>query len=647
MKKVLVLTIIIFAVSLLMAFPRVPVAEIISTTWCGPCGTLHAALDEAYPPVYDQGVMLDFVTDYFDIDETDPYCYYAYCIYWSADTDYYVPSGGVDGIWGFIGAGTEGAIISHITSRSGEETPVGLWFEDVIWDSETSGTVYVATALDNADAAGNYRLFVFFLESGLEVSGATADVYNWTVRDMLTGATGESFSFTGIDTLRYAIPFAAGTDWVLTQCEFAAFVDNGAAEHNIFQGAHGELVMPEYAFRATAVPPKAICAVGDSTNFTLNLRNIGIEMDSYSLNLIPLSIPADWDAYMFSGDTATTVIVASYSAYEVPITVHATSAGKGNIGVVIHSAELAERYDTLVFSVGAGFDVLVVDDSPNSDATAYADYLDGAGASYFCWDVQKDGAIGAYSTLGIDRLIWFCGEDTLINLQGDERTQMRNYFLSMGGKIILSGSGIGIVCRGDYTFYTLTLGAQFGGITTSIGAISAIGYSPLTGFTFGLDDIVKAEIILPHPSWGAISSFRYSDGTGAGIGRESGSSRIVYLGFPVENISSPSEMELFMDRCFQFLDEGFTGIDEKNLPASVNLSATPNPFNSVCVISYSIPQSAGTIEIHSIDGRKLISEKVAGCGEFKWTPDENTSAVYLMKLIAGDIVKTTSVVFVK
>jgi hypothetical protein len=187
MKKLLIPMALLLLVACAMGFVKTSVAEIISTTWCGPCGTLHAYLDENYPPIYNEAVMLDYVTDIAGdgaMPDLDSLAYYVYSVVYNpTETLYYVPSGGVEGTWGFIGGDQGPNIITHLTDVAGTETHVGIWFTP-----NTDSTIEVAVTIDDASAAGEYRLFPFILENHIIIPSGTASEYNCTVRALLAGA---------------------------------------------------------------------------------------------------------------------------------------------------------------------------------------------------------------------------------------------------------------------------------------------------------------------------------------------------------------------------------------------------------------------------------------------------------------------------
>ncbi len=103
---------------------------------------------------------------------------------------------------------------------------------------------------------------------------------------------------------------------------------------------------------------------------------------------------------------------------------------------------------------------------------------------------------------------------------------------------------------------------------------------------------------------------------------------------------------------------GFDSVSEitkvRNIPNAMELSLAPNPFNSrlaVDLLSHFPVEQKSTIEIYSIDG-KLIEilyegDIMPGHNHFYWSPEDQSSGVYLIVQRAGKIRNTKRAIYMK
>ncbi len=638
--------------SFLWAFPRTSIGEMFTASWCGPCNTAHQYLLDHYDEWSDSAAIMRFhVSDELNIYGTDIRESY-YGTYYEMG---YVPHMFIDG-YDYTSDYTSWIHALNIDAAMGSY--IGI--EEA---HHSADSITIRVFMDETGHDDDYRIMAVLTVNGLEAGGHT---YHWVVQRIYTDYTGTTFHLDYGDTVEFTYAFDLDPEWAPDSCIFVSYVIGPDLPY-IQNGFKTPLApRPDYDFSISADKQKGLCSVGSSANFTLTASNRGLEADYYNLELIPISMPSDWDAYMFIHDTTTTIMVLSLNTSDIPITVDAPSAGIGKFAIIVHTDELAERYDTLTFTVGSGIDMLLVNDSDDRDSSTYFDYVSSTDSLPFYWDTETDGEIASFSSLGIDKLIWYCGNDTFVTLQGAERDEVRNYILSMGGKLLITGAGIGRVCSGDFTFYTMTLGAQYMGATSSFSNISALdGLAPFSGWSASISSAPRGEIINPIMG-SATDIFQYDDSLSAGIAMEDYGARVVYFGFPIEELSTAAFNDL-MDRCIQFLDEGFSGIDEngKNIPEKIALSVSPNPFNSACKIT--APADAN-IEIYDLRGNIVngglqpfvqnsglepavdtTAQSSAYCA-FTWTPGKTiSSGIYFVRAIepTTSVVSTKGIVYLK
>lgn len=161
-------------------------------------------------------------------------------------------------------------------------------------------------------------------------------------------------------------------------------------------------------------------------------------------------------------------------------------------------------------------------------------------------------------------LIWILGEESSQHKTFDltEQTMVTDY-LNLGGSLFVSGSEIAYELDGlnaGRSFYQDMLGAEY--VTDSAGSydVSGVGgvfadvgtfdFNPANGAPYLVE---SADHIQPRP--GAMTVLQYVGGTAkpAGIQYDSGTFRVITLGFPFEVITSTSVREAVMQRAMAFL----------------------------------------------------------------------------------------------
>ncbi len=619
MKKTL-LAGIIMSFGICFSFPRISVGELFTRSTCPGCVAAHQFLLENRVLWEDSAAVLRFhLDDRLSIPAgLDRYRYYSrYC-----DSMGYIPHMFIDGEDYFSNySNWIMPMLSHALAGS----HVGI--EKIM---HTDDSVGFWVFLDEDGIEGEYNLMAVLTVDGLVDTGIT---FNWVVQRVYTDGDGEEIMLAHGDTLefRYAFDFEPG--WDPHDCIFVAYVSG--PELPFVQNALKlpTYHRPDYDFSIATLRRKGFCDPGGTTSCTLFVQNTGHLYNDLSVRIVTLSAPSGWEARLSSGTPEMTVGIESLATAVVPITFYAPVRGIGRYAAVVHTDELASRFDTLYFTIGSGLDVLLVNDMQAPDSARYIDYLSGTDLIYLYWHIGPDGALPPFSTIDIDKIIWYCGEDTINILLDDEKEQIRNYILSLGGRFVISGSAIGRLYSTETAFYRLALGGQYGGLATSFNTVSAnSGYPVFEGWNATLD-VSSAEIVNPSPAFGAVGVFRYGDGTSAGIAKDSPTSRVLFFGFPIENIVSHTAFDSLMSKCIRFLDEGFGAIEDGvNVYPAMTVSVCPNPFNSVCEIS--VPDGFD-VEIFDINGKSVYRMNAKICSDLTWMPDENVgSGIYLVRAIS-------------
>ncbi|MDP6570902.1 MAG: T9SS type A sorting domain-containing protein, partial [Candidatus Marinimicrobia bacterium] len=92
---------------------------------------------------------------------------------------------------------------------------------------------------------------------------------------------------------------------------------------------------------------------------------------------------------------------------------------------------------------------------------------------------------------------------------------------------------------------------------------------------------------------------------------------------------------------------------QDTLPDSYSISEPyPNPFNPVTTFRYSIPEDGLVqLSIFDISGRKIYEilnqETSAGNYSAEWNADEYSSGVYIIKMVANEVISTQKIALIK
>ena len=78
----------------------------------------------------------------------------------------------------------------------------------------------------------------------------------------------------------------------------------------------------------------------------------------------------------------------------------------------------------------------------------------------------------------------------------------------------------------------------------------------------------------------------------------------------------------------------------------------PNPFNTVTVINYAVPEQCQiTISLYNMLGREIeklyTGSQVPGYHSITWDASEYSSSLYFVQMIAGEYISTQKLMLVK
>ncbi len=232
--------------------------------------------------------------------------------------------------------------------------------------------------------------------------------------------------------------------------------------------------------------------------------------------------------------------------------------------------------------------------------------------------LNNDLSLLAYSTV-----IWACGRESTADETFSAAEQSHvTAFLDAGGNFFVSGSEIAWdldrdsgPSTADRAFIRDQLHALLGGNANDDAGTYAFGPAdagifsgnPAGNFddgSFGVYDVQYPDVLTPTGA-GAIGALNYVGGRGGGAGIQAvdpgSGSRIVFLGFPFEAITSPALQEAYLFDIMEFF---------QTLPAPLITSITLHPGGSATVFWESVQGRSYRLEYKASVGGPWIA--VAG-----------------------------------
>ncbi|RLE43915.1 hypothetical protein DRJ22_06395, partial [Candidatus Woesearchaeota archaeon] len=589
-------------------FPKIPVTETFGSSGCGACRAFDEGMRAVYPPYIDS---VSVVINISGITPGDAYSRknYYYNFYsmggipWTAvdgsDADHYI-----------AGSVMNRAVnIFHTQPLS----PIGF---DLLYYDHDSIVVQIYT--DSASYAGQWSLVALVERDSIDLGDGL--IANWVCKGIITPDTGEIIDIEAGVPFRWSgtnpVPYDEETS--LYNMVFFLQEPGGTLIANSYHTSMRPRL--RYDFEAKQNQKRYLVPTGEIIEANITLVNWGLEDDTYRTHL-EWDAPAGWEFfYDFPTEPISQdIFLPAFADTVFKISLVAPSVGVANIRFIAYSDSIPDRADTLLFQVNSGGEYLLVCDSPTpEDSSLYKDAMDGLGIDYIYWDTQRDGALNYVDEIGLRRIIWFCGEDTVDNILGDERQALEN-FLVDGGELLLTGSGIGRVNSSAFLFFRDALGTHYDGIADDFASAVALPLYPFIGFYGNIEGISTAEKFSGEEAYDGYTILRYPDGSAAGTAKANESNSII-IGFPIERLAGHGFADIFQ-RCWEFLNIGWSSIANDKIPQNLIVSAHPNPFNSICEISIFSP-SAGDLNIYDISGHTVAQFPIAsGQNRIKWRAD--------------------------
>jgi len=328
--------------------------------------------------------------------------------------------------------------------------------------------------------------------------------------------------------------------------------------------------------------------------------------------------------------------------------------------------ESYDTTDTITIMVGHPSVLLVDDDGGGVYETFFQDAFEVIDVVHDDWSVATMGNVGA-TLADYCLVVWFTGDAAESTLTASERASLESY-LDGGGLLFLSGQNIGQDI-GATTFYSDYLHASFLQATTNVHTLSGVpadeigdGLSILTAGSPGAGNQTSQDIIAPLA--GADSVIMYLPGDCAGVKYDSGTYRLVYLGFGFEGIASRPEIGYdnnwyVLRRVVKWLGCPEVGVEEGEVCAPLHpverlLQVSPSPFSRGTEITLRLSEADALGRVHlaiyDASGR-LVSKLLDGPTEPRITVSFDArslpSGVYFCRLETESFSLSRQIVLVK
>lgn len=324
-------------------------------------------------------------------------------------------------------------------------------------------------------------------------------------------------------------------------------------------------IAPPYAVSMAPAAATDGARAGESVDYALTLTNRGYNTDSYGVTAVGAYPAAVLDASCTSPLTTTGSIAPGGSAavcvrVSVPggaadgdtstTTVTATSAGSPTVSATSSLRTIAVTKDTLV-----------VDQDGNAPdvQSYYTAALTAAGIPFSVWDLAVDANLPAGYLNAHTHVVWFTGNTYPGPLLPYESRLAA--FLDAGGRLFVSGQDILDQAAGTTSFVHDYLHIDWDGTeaqndkaTTAVHGVSGspvtdgIGAVPLDHSVLGATFEDEVTPIAP-----ALPAFTDDSAAPDALSLDTGTYKVVFLGFPMEAYGGASERAALIVRAFAFL----------------------------------------------------------------------------------------------
>lgn len=484
-------------------------------------------------------------------------------------------------------------------------------------------------------------------------------IFRDAFRDMAPNTTGLAITLIQEDTITFTGTLNKDAAWDPDHLSVIVFVQRTDGNKEIYQAAKTNVTRP-WGMTVLGDGPRQLIVEPNAgeTLYTVELTNIGQNTETYHVVLSGL-LPAGWirtiegPGIPANADSILVTLANGESSTLIARMNPNGHAGGAVLNITVNSPSSSFPItSTETFRLMSGLDILLVDDD---EGQAFDSYYESALASvagnmmWGRWDVSQDSLRDSYFD-NLDAIVWFTGnsfQDGYTLSAADQ--EKLSVFLDRGGKLFLSGQGIGFDIRTDQFFINYLHARYERNYPTGVSVSGVTGDPISDGMSFaitggdGAGNQSRQTAISARDDLATVIFDYTSSAFHAGLKATNGTYKVVYLGFGLEAISSAANRIAVLQRSFDWLF-GNTSISDDNhnslLPAKFELQQNyPNPFNPETVIRYSLPSRAEvSLRIFDLLGREVTvlasGTKDAGNHSATWNAADFSSGVFFCQLEA-------------
>jgi len=521
-------------------------------------------------------------------------------------------------------------LLENIRDIVDQHLPVGSIFKLTATDSINgdSGYVHISVVAEGGPVPDSLRLRAAVVEDSIDyVAPNGQTLFNCVFRKFAGGSQGLPLEMAQDETLSVDLGFSIEPTWDTSHVSVVVLIQSDS-DRSILQAVSSR-ERPKGWARYRAAMQGKVETSGFGVKFPSVLSNRGADVDTFFISLAA-DLPGDWTSHfeitggeMVGGG----VVLDRDSSCTIDLTIDCGyEPGTGRVTVTAQSQRDPSFSRSLdFFAISGVCGLLIDDDGGDSIETYFESALDSLGVVYGVWD--RGIASPQISDLNsVDFTIWFTGTHAP-TLNSDDQELLAAY-LGGDGRLFITGQDIGYglcdIISEEYgddskTFYESYLHASYVQSNSNLFELFGRAGDPISDglsltieggdgadnqtFPDVIDSIAPARVI-----------FDYSDPVKhGGIRFESDSSRVVYLSFGFEAISSFDDRVLLLSRILDWFG-GLGGIVEPRLPA--RLEVYPNPAVSWSRISLTGTPGA-QVQIFDISGR-LVRKASPADGCYTW-----------------------------
>lgn len=575
-----------------------------------------------------------------------------------------VPHVRLDGTW-FItpSTGNVTTIRNTIRSHYFQSSPCTIDFA-ALATGETSVTVIGTITAEEDMLAPNLRLFAILVSDTQQYSsppGSNGEtLFPHVFRDFWPSATGQAFSLSAGQTYDFSGTLNRQAAWDIDNLTVLVFVQDYTSKQ-IHQSAHAA-VTQNYGMitESSDLRQRMVDVDAGEVQYYIDLTNIGMLDDTYDVTLGG-TFPTGWthsiEASGVPGDpNSIQVPLGSLQTTTLIVRVNPNGyGGEADFDVEVTTPNEPLLSATESFRMMGGLDILIVDDDEGAQyETYYEDALAAAQTDLIFgrWDVAMNALDAAYLE-NLDVVVWFTGSvwQEGHTLAPTDQLMLQDY-LDQGGRLFLSGQGIGLDCRTDQ-FYADYLHSIFRQPNVLEHHILGIVDDPISdGLDFqtsggdGANNQTRQSSQDADTSGFATPLFDWetppAQGGHPAIKIVTDVFRIVYLGFGLEGIDNAEDRNAVMGNSIAWLT-GTTSAQNPNelVPGAFALGQNyPNPFNPETTVPYMLPERAAvTLHVFDVLGREVATleqgVQEAGVHALNWNAGALSSGIYFYRLEAA------------